>query len=584
MKIVLEYHVFYISVVATALIALLLLVRGLWGRKIRKVFCTIVWTVVLLRLIVPLGMVVPVSWPECLRAAYEWLARVPFSKAVWIWLAGVLVTAAVFVVRYVIWGRILREALPIQKVPDIDEEMFTFMGIRVFVSDRISSPVTFGIIRQKVLLPKYYMNLSREQLKYILIHEKIHIDRHDNLHKFLIICAVCIHWFNPFVWLMYVCGNRDIELACDERVIRQVGEKGRAEYAGVLISLASKDMIGEPAYSGFAGSAIRKRIVMIMGYQKAKKWNLALYAAAAVVCVLAFVIPGQTEASVGVRTANGTGVRADSVKPRAGDDDLEIRVYDTAETERILKRDSAGARVYVTAKTREGVELNFRILLNKKEAVTNSGVLTSYLPEGENWKAGMDDAYSGRITIPEAVVFEGEQYFVKKIGSYTFSECRKIKQVHIPDTVHEIQAKAFYGCESIKKVRLSSALEVMGVNPFMGCRSLQAFEMPESRTQYQVKDGALYTDFGRFLKVFPQGRREQHVVIGRDVTQIATRAFYGASMQSVTLPDGMVRVKSRAFQNCGQLTRVNAGQKTRFAEDAFEGAPLACVARRGGSG
>lgn len=582
MKIILEYHVFYISVVATALIALLLLVRGLWGKKIRKVFCTIVWTAVLLRLIVPLGMVVPVSRLEGLRAVYEWLARIPSSKIVGVWMAGVLVTAAVFVVRYVVWGRMLREALPIQKVPDIDEEMFTFMGIRVFVSDRISSPVTFGIIRQKVLLPKYYMKLSREQLKYILIHEKIHIDRHDNLHKLFIICAVCIHWFNPFVWLMYVWGNRDIELACDERVIRQVGEKGRAEYAKVLISLASKDMIGEPAYSGFAGSAIRERIVMIMGYQRGGKWNYALYAAAAVVCVLAFIIPGQPEASADVRTANGSGARADSVKPGT-DGEAEARVYDTAQTERVLKRDSAGARVYVTAKTREGVELNFRILLNKKEAVTSSGVLTSYLPEGESWKAGMDDAYSGRITIPEAVVFEGEQYFVKKIGSYTFSECRKIKQVHIPDTVHEIEAKAFYGCESIKKVRLSSALEVMGVNPFMGCRSLQAFEMPESRTQYQVKDGALYTDFGRFLKVFPQGKREQHVVVGRDVTQIATRAFYGASMQSVTLPDGMVRVKSRAFQNCGQLTRVNAGQKTRFAGDAFEGAPRASVIRRGGS-
>lgn len=582
MRIVLEYHVFYISVVASALIALLLLVRGLWGRKIRKVFCTIVWTVVLLRLIVPLGMVVPVSRLGCLRVAYEWLARVPFSKVVWIWMAGVLVTAAVFVARYVIWGRILREALPIRKVPDIDEEMFTFMGIRVFVSDRISSPVTFGIMRQKVLLPKYYMNLSREQLKYILIHEKIHIDRHDNFHKFLIICAVCIHWFNPFVWLMYVCGNRDIELACDERVIRQVGETGRAEYARVLISLASKDMIGEPAYSGFAGSAIRKRIIMIMGYQRAKKWNYALYAAAAFICALAFVIPGQTEASAGVHTANVTGVHTDSVKPRMGDD-LEVRVYDTAETERVLKRDSSGARVHVTAKTREGVELNFKILLNKKTAVTNSGILTSYLPEGEGWKAGMDDTYSGRVTIPEVVVFEGEQYIVRKIGSYTFSECRKIKKIHIPDTVQEIEAKAFYGCESLKKLRLPSGLEVMGVNPFMGCSSLRAFEMAEGRTQYQVKDGILYTDFGRFLKVYPQGKKEQHVVIDKDVIQIATRAFYGAGMQSVTLPAGMIRVKSRAFQNCSQLTRVNAGSQTRFADDTFEGAQRAFVTRRDGS-
>lgn len=572
MKIVLEYHIFYISIVATALIALLLLVRGLWGSKIRKVFCMIVWTVVLLRLIVPLSMVVSVSRMPGIRKAYEWLVQIPVSKFAWIWLAGVCVTAAVFVVRYVIWGHILREALPIQKVPDIDEEMFTFMGIQVYVSDRISSPITYGMVRQKVLLPKYYMNLSREQLKYILIHEKIHIDRHDNLNKFFIIFAVCIHWFNPFVWLMYVCGNRDIELACDERVIRQVGEEGREAYANVLISLASRDVIGEAAYSGFAGSIIRKRIVMIMGYREAKKWNYALYAAAIVMSALVFVVPGYAD------TAHRD---SSQVVQRESNGDSDVRVYDTAEVERILKRDPSGARIYVTVKTREGVELNFRILLGKKIAVTNSGILTSYLPEGEDWRAGMDDTYDGCVTIPEAIAFEGKQYLVRKIGSNTFSGCKKVKEIHIPDTVQEIETRAFYGCEALKKQKLPSSLEVMGINPFIGCTSLEAFEMPESKAQYQVKDGVLYTDFGRFLKVFPQGRKDRHVVVDSDVIQIAARAFYGASIQSVTLPDSVVRVKSRAFQNCRQLTRVNAGQKIRFSKDTFEGAGQASVVRDG---
>ncbi len=578
MRIVLENNVFYISFVSTVLIVLLLLIRGILGTKIHKMFFTIAWTFILARLIVPLNLIVSVRWPYCVKNLCKSFATISFARFLWIWCAGACVTAAVFVVRYVMCGRMLREALPIQKVPGIDEEMFTFMGIRVYVSDRISSPITFGILHQKVLLPKYYMNLSREQLKYILIHEKVHIDCHDNLNKFLVIVAVCIHWFNPFAWLMYVCYNQDLELACDEKVIRQVGEVGREAYANVLISLASKDIIGEPVYSGFAGNAIRKRIIMIMGYRHTRKWNYGLYAVASVLFIATFAVPGQIEALSGMSSAGA--VSGGAISPgAAASAEPDKKEYKAVKVHRILKDDSSGARTYVTVKTVEGVELNIKILLNKKIAVTTGSVLTSYLPEGESWGAGMDTAYDGVVTIPEAVAFEGGQYPVQKIGSYTFYECKKVRKIRIPDTVKEIEAKSFYECEALKKLRLPPGLEVMGVNPFVGCSSLEEFEMPESHMQYQVKDGVLYTDYGRYLKVFPQGSKQKDVVVDSDVVQIANCAFYGAGVQSVTLPDGLARVKSKSFQNCRQLLRVRASRKTRFVSDAFQGAGQAQIIR-----
>lgn len=578
MKIVFEYNVFYISVISAVLIVLLLLVRGCLGNKVHRIFFTIAWMLVLVRLILPLGVVIPTGLPgNGIAMVYDSLENMLFSSFAWVWAAGAGITAAVFVMRYVIWGRVLREALPIQKVPDIDEEMFTFMGIRVYVSDRISSPVTFGVFHQKVLLPKYYMNLSREQLKYILIHEKIHIDNHDNLNKFLIILAVCIHWFNPFAWLMYMCCNRDLEMACDEKVIRQVGESGREDYANVLISLASKEVIGQSAYSGFARSAIRERIVMIMGYRGVRKWNYALYGMAVVAVVAAFAIPGRTEGKLPESPAGTV-----SGGTASGEKNVPVQEeYEAAEVEKVLEEDAFGARVYVSVKTREGVELTFKILLNKEFAVTNSSVITSYLPEGEKWKAGMDDTYSGAVTVPEAVFYKGKQYPVRRIGPYTFYKCRNVTEINMPDTVMEIQEKAFYFCESVKKLRLPAALEVMEVNPFIGCASLEEFEMPEYQSQYMVKDGILYTDFGRFLKVFPQGSKRKHVKIEGDVLQIAHCAFYGAAVQEVTLPEGVVRVKGKCFQNCKNLSVVNAHRKTRFSEDAFTGAPHAWVKRYG---
>lgn len=560
-----EYNVLYVSLVAAAWISLLLLVRVFLGTRIHRMFFSLSWLIVLIRLILPISVVVPVSHLRGAGVVYDYLRELKIPGLIWFWLAGACITASVFVVRYMICGRYLREALPIQNVPDIDEEIFTFMGIRVYVSDRISSPVTFGIFHQKVLLPGYYMRLSREQLKYILIHEKIHISYYDNLNKFLVIFAVCLHWFNPFAWLMYLCYNRDIELACDEKVIRQVGETGREEYANVLISLASREALEQSVYSGFAGSAIKERIVMIMKYRAMKTWNYVLYVLVAMVLTLIFAVPVKVEEKA-------------QVPPQASEAEKQPE-YDAVDVTEILEEDSSGTKANVIVKTKEGVKLCFKVYIRKEFAATNGGVFTSYLPEGENWRAGMDEKYAGEITIPEAVTYKGRQYPVKSIGPYSFYKCKKVSKIRIPDTVREIKEKAFYHCQSLKELQLPAELELMDVNPFIGCATLEKFEMPESRGQYQVKDGILYTDYGRFLKVCPQGMKKKHLRVGEDVVQLAAYAFYGTKVEKVTLPESVVRVKRRCFRNSAAIKYVRACRSTRFAEDAFAGSEQVRVGR-----
>ena len=102
---------------------------------------------------------------------------------------------------------------------------------------RISSPLTFGVLRPVILVPKKTDWTDETALRYVLEHEFVHIQRFDVLSKLLLIAAVCVHRFNPLVWVMYVLANRDLELSCDETVLRRFGGDIRAAYARVLIRM-----------------------------------------------------------------------------------------------------------------------------------------------------------------------------------------------------------------------------------------------------------------------------------------------------------------------------------------------------------
>lgn len=104
-------------------------------------------------------------------------------------------------------------------------------------SDRIASPLSYGIRRPVILLPKSVKGGDRFRLRYILEHEFVHILRFDAAVKLFMAAALCVHWFNPLVYLMYIFFNRDLEFACDEEVVRRFGEEEKAAYAMALIEM-----------------------------------------------------------------------------------------------------------------------------------------------------------------------------------------------------------------------------------------------------------------------------------------------------------------------------------------------------------
>ncbi len=140
--------------------------------------------------------------------------------------------------------------------------------ISIRKSDRIFTPLTYGIFRSVILMPKKMDWENVNQLQYIFSHEYVHIYRFDIITKLIATFALCIHWFNPRVWVMYIFFNRDIELACDESVIRQFGEKSKSTYSLMLISMEAKKSGLTPFYNNFGKNAVEERITAIMNTKR----------------------------------------------------------------------------------------------------------------------------------------------------------------------------------------------------------------------------------------------------------------------------------------------------------------------------
>jgi len=142
--------------------------------------------------------------------------------------------------------------------------------ISIRVSDKIETPLTYGILRPVILLPKTINWTNLNELEYILAHELVHIRRFDALGKLIMVTALCIHWFNPIVWIMCFLFNRDMEISCDEAVITLFGENSKQSYALTLIGMAQRGR-RFPAllHNNFSKHAIEERITSIMKMKKA---------------------------------------------------------------------------------------------------------------------------------------------------------------------------------------------------------------------------------------------------------------------------------------------------------------------------
>ena len=213
-----------------------------------------------------------------------------FSGWMLLWMTGVILCAAYFVFSYLHGLLEFRTSLPVSN--EFTEHWLSDHRLRrriqIRQSDRISAPLTYGILRPVILMPKRTDWGDKLKLQYVLSHEFVHIRRFDMVWKLISALALCIHWFNPLVWAMYILFNRDIELSCDESVVRSYGERARYVYAMTLLSMEETKSGLMPLYNNFSKNAIEERITAIMKIKRITLRAIMMSAAVFIAVIVLF--------------------------------------------------------------------------------------------------------------------------------------------------------------------------------------------------------------------------------------------------------------------------------------------------------
>ena len=149
----------------------------------------------------------------------------------------------------------------------------------IFQSENVSSPFVLGIIKPRIYLP---FNMNGQDLEHVVAHEQAHIRRKDHWWKPLGFLLLTIHWFNPLMWLAYVLLCRDIELACDEKVIKELGNEQRADYMQALVACSVNRRMIAACPLAFGEVGVKERVKSVMNYKKPAFWVIII---AVIICV-----------------------------------------------------------------------------------------------------------------------------------------------------------------------------------------------------------------------------------------------------------------------------------------------------------
>lgn len=305
------------SFLGTVIILLIVVLRAVLINRLPKKTFLILWWIALIRLLVPFSIKSVTSIYSLLQSIYSDInpvrtaqtttflpihgnmpeianglseAMVQRTESILIlsviWLAGLLLCFGFFAVSYIKCYREFRFSLPVEN--DIleawKEKHPLKRSLSIRQTETIAAPLSYGVIRPVILMPKNTEWKNIYQLRYVLEHEYVHIRRLDMLTKLIMIAAVCIHWFNPLVWVMYILFNRDLELSCDETVVRRFGMDIKSVYATALISMEEKKSGLTPLCNSFSKNAIEERIRAIMKIKKTSKFAVII-SAVLVICV-----------------------------------------------------------------------------------------------------------------------------------------------------------------------------------------------------------------------------------------------------------------------------------------------------------
>lgn len=206
-----------------------------------------------------------------------------------VWTVGIIVILLYGAISYICIKRKVADSFPYKE--------------NIRFSENIQSPFILGIIKPEIYIP---YKMDENIMRYVIFHEKSHLKRYDHIFKLLSFILLALHWFNPLVWISYILFCRDIELACDENVIRNMNMYTRQAYAEALLECSIKKHRPAVCPLAFGEIGVKERVINIMNYKKTTFWvTVTAVAIFVVVAVCLLTNPADSTAQIDNNTELG---------------------------------------------------------------------------------------------------------------------------------------------------------------------------------------------------------------------------------------------------------------------------------------
>lgn len=189
-----------------------------------------------------------------------------------IWIVGMAIMLLYTAISYLRIVKKVREATPLEN--------------NIWICDNISTPFILGFVKPRIFIPS---SMNDEDLKFVIAHEKAHIKRGDHLWKPLGFLLLTVYWFNPVLWVAYILFCRDIELACDEKVIKQMGVEIKKSYSEALINCSVSRKMVSACPLAFSETGVKGRIKSVLNYKKPAFWVIVVAVVSAIAITVCFM-------------------------------------------------------------------------------------------------------------------------------------------------------------------------------------------------------------------------------------------------------------------------------------------------------
>lgn len=449
------------SLSAAAVIAVIIFLRKIMFRKLPKRVLSALWLIAAAKLLLPsMGIAVTeavtpdtavtetaYSVQDIVPAIPETVINVavPVSESSflislcgYIWLFGAVFAGSVFVIYHVKSRMTFSCAVPADyNIEPLKNEFGIIRSIRLLVSDRTDSPLTYGILSPVIILPKS-MDIHGEDVRNVLCHELAHIKRLDALFKSLLAVCAAVYWFNPLVWIMFVFANRDIELACDETALRR-GKTVPADYAMTLISVEEQRCVPAgrsfPLAGSFSGGSLEERIRDVMTKRKSAFAGLfAVVAAAAAAAFNVTVMPYGTLAY-------------DIAISNSASEVQEYSYYVTSDGSECIAVEEATAAVYSDVLAEDALLMGYSeensgsyTVISVAEDIPSAGTDAGagstaynqqYPPQGSYVVVYDYPTYAYAVALPKSGGINSDTVMIIKINNSGFEVSRQTQITHI---------------------------------------------------------------------------------------------------------------------------------------------------------